>query len=335
MKNKKLQIIAEIAQGYEGDFTKAKLFIKAAKSANADAVKFQLVYADELATKQYRYYDFFKSLEMPFKNWDLLNNYAKELGVELILDIFGEKSLEVAEKMKLDSIKIHATDLSNIDLIDKISSSTLKNIIIGSGGSEIDDIIQVVKILNNKNLILMHGFQGYPTKIKDNKISRLIQHEAKIKLIHKNFVMGYAPHPGKGEVQDLIGIVAIGSGAEVIERHLTLGKVMRMEDYESALNPDEFYNYVNKLNAAYLSYGKHYQPLKLSKSEKSYQISSRKDVVASKNLKKGNKLLRKDLVLKRTGDSNSIKSIDLVIGRVLKTDISKNQAILNSNLKNE
>ena len=31
-------------------------FIKAASSANVDAVKFQLVYADEICTKEYKYY---------------------------------------------------------------------------------------------------------------------------------------------------------------------------------------------------------------------------------------------------------------------------------------
>ena len=59
-----LKIIAEIAQGYEGNLTQSKLFIKAAAFSGADLVKFQLVYADELCTKDYKYYDLFKSLEI-------------------------------------------------------------------------------------------------------------------------------------------------------------------------------------------------------------------------------------------------------------------------------
>ena len=63
MKNE-LKIIAEIAQGFEGNFEQSKLLIKAAAKAGADAVKFQLVYADELATVDYQYYSLFKELEM-------------------------------------------------------------------------------------------------------------------------------------------------------------------------------------------------------------------------------------------------------------------------------
>jgi len=46
-----IEIIAEIAQGYEGNSTLALMLAKAAVRSGADAVKFQLVYADELATK--------------------------------------------------------------------------------------------------------------------------------------------------------------------------------------------------------------------------------------------------------------------------------------------
>ena len=33
--------------------------------------------------------------------------------------------------------------------------------------------------------------------------------------------------------------MAIGFGAVILEKHLTLAKSMKMEDHESALNPDE------------------------------------------------------------------------------------------------
>ena len=53
----KVEIIAEMAQGFEGSFNQAKLLVKAAASAGANAVKFQLVYADELATNDYLHYN--------------------------------------------------------------------------------------------------------------------------------------------------------------------------------------------------------------------------------------------------------------------------------------
>ena len=87
-----IEIIAELAQGFEGKAEQARLLLKAAASAGADAAKYQLVYADELATPDYKYYDLFCSLEMTDDVWMGLSTYARELGITLQVDIFGSRS---------------------------------------------------------------------------------------------------------------------------------------------------------------------------------------------------------------------------------------------------
>ena len=62
MKNK-IKIIAEVAQGYEGDKKIADLLLKGAIKSGADIVKFQLIYADEISSIKYEYFKFFKSLD--------------------------------------------------------------------------------------------------------------------------------------------------------------------------------------------------------------------------------------------------------------------------------
>ena len=88
MKNN-VYIIAEVAQGFEGKFNQSKLLIKAASKSSSNAVKFQLVYADELATKDYKYYNLFKNLEMKEGKWKQLNDYAISLGLDFIVDVFA------------------------------------------------------------------------------------------------------------------------------------------------------------------------------------------------------------------------------------------------------
>ena len=83
-------IIAEVAQGFEGDFTLAKLLIKASAKASADLVKFQMVYADDLAIPSYRHYHLFTSLEFNENQWLDLKNYANQFSIELCVDIFSE-----------------------------------------------------------------------------------------------------------------------------------------------------------------------------------------------------------------------------------------------------
>ena len=51
-----IEVIAELAQGFEGRPDQARLLLQAAASAGADAAKFQLIYADELAAPDYRHW---------------------------------------------------------------------------------------------------------------------------------------------------------------------------------------------------------------------------------------------------------------------------------------
>ena len=74
----KVKFIAELAQGYEGKVLQAFELIKGAKLALANFAKIQIVYADELATKDYKDYKIFKSLELNKNEWLKIYNFAKK-----------------------------------------------------------------------------------------------------------------------------------------------------------------------------------------------------------------------------------------------------------------
>ena len=93
----KLNFIAELAQGYEGNLDQALELIHAAKLSKADYVKIQIVYPDELSTKDYYAYDIFKSLKLTRFDWLKIKNYSNKLNINLITEIFGEKSIKIAK----------------------------------------------------------------------------------------------------------------------------------------------------------------------------------------------------------------------------------------------
>lgn len=324
-----LKIIAEIAQGFEGNFEQSKLLIKAAAKAGADAVKFQLVYADELATVDYQYYTLFKELEMEEVQWKLLRDYADSLKTQLIVDVFGEKSLATAGNIGIETVKVHGTDVTNLGLLEAISSSSIEKVILGVGGAYWSEIEQAIKVLKNKHLILLCGFQSYPTKTEDNHILRMNVIKEKASAIHHNFQMGFADHPGEEQFASTISLVALGAGAEVIEKHLTLGKVMEMEDFESALNPDEFKAFIAQLKTAEKALGNFNveEDFGMSEAEETYRKNVRRDVVALREIQQGEKLNAQNLTLKRTAHDKSINQLELVLGKTAKEIILKNQAI--------
>tara|TARA_Y100000741_G_scaffold363143_1_gene350685 strand:+ start:323 stop:1327 length:1005 start_codon:yes stop_codon:yes gene_type:complete len=332
-----LNIIAEIAQGFEGNLTQSKLLINAAASAGADLVKFQLVFADELATSEYKYYEIFKSLEMTDKSWSKLKKYSDEMNIELCFDVFGVKSLKLAESINVNTVKIHPTDLTNINFLKAIKKSKISNIILGVGGGYFSEIKKAVSILQNKKLILILGFQGYPTITNDNQVGRLSYLKEKISNLHSNFTLGFADHPENHRFNNSLSILAIGAGATVIEKHLTLGKVMKLEDYESALNPDEFKESVEILKGSYraLIGLKKIDNFGMTKSENDYRKNIKRHVVSVRKLLKGTTIKPKDLTLKRTGSSSFIENLDQVYNKIVLREIYPNQAINKDQIKNQ
>jgi N,N'-diacetyllegionaminate synthase len=331
---KKIKIIAEIAQGYEGSFQQSKLLIKAGANAGADSIKFQMVYADELAIEDYEHYPLFKTLEFTNNQWENLKNYSKKLKIEFIVEIFGQKSLETAQKIGIETIKVHGTDISNLSLLNLIAEKSIPNIILGIGGAYWQEIKTAIKILKQKKLILLCGFQGYPTKNEDNHISRIKCIYQKSIKIHQDITMGFADHPGDEKYKNTISLIAIGAGAKVIEKHLTLGKIMELEDFESAINPDEFKEFVNQIRVGNQALGsaQDVPNFNMSSAEETYRKKIRKDVVANKELIEGSILTINDLELKRTNNPNAIKELDNVLNKTLLKGIKKNSPILNSDI---
>lgn len=322
----KTKIIAEIAQGYEGNLNQSKLLVKAASKAKANAVKFQLVYANEIATPDYEYFNLFKDLEMSDKDWQEIKEYSKEQSIELMFDIFGEKSLSLAEKLETNSIKIHGTDLTNLKLLNLVSKSKISTVILGIGGSTLNEINTAVNILENKKLILLQGFQGYPTKTEHNNLSRIELLKTKINGIN---TFGFADHETDDNLKLILPALAVAKGFQVLEKHLTLGKIMELEDYESALNPDEFFKFVKIIRSTEKSIGgfKDQKDFGMSESESQYSKKIRKHVVSTRRIPQGSILKPDYLTLKRTSSKEFIQDLNKVYNKKTRSLIEKNNPI--------
>tara|TARA_B100001057_G_scaffold500750_1_gene617568 strand:- start:7659 stop:8648 length:990 start_codon:yes stop_codon:yes gene_type:complete len=328
----KPEIIAELAQGFEGSKQQAMLLLKAAASSGADSAKFQIVFAEELATKDYKHYQLFSSLEMKDSDWIELNEFAIKNKLNLYTDVFGKKSLKLSEKMNLKAIKVHGTDISNISFLKEIAKSKIPKVFLGVGGANKKEISIAIKILKNKKINLMLGFQSYPTPNKANQLSRMHL----FKKIFKDKELGFADHSNPQEkISYILPSVAMTLGAAVIEKHLTLGKLMKIEDFESALNPDEFKIFSTALKQSYQALGtyKNIEDFGMSSSESSYRKMIRRDVVASKNIKKGVKINHSHLSLKRTSNQNALKNFDIIIGKKVLRNLKKNCSITKKDIE--
>jgi sialic acid synthase SpsE len=248
----------------------------------------------------------------------------------LYLDIFGSKSLNLAEKMNIKAVKLHGTDITNHDLLQKVASSQIQVVVLGAGGAFLDEIESALKILANKQIIIMLGFQGYPTHTDENQISRIGLLRNRYFKNFSNISIGFADHvENNATLSCSLSALAIGMGATMIEKHLTLGCVMEMEDYESALNPDEFERFVDVIRNSYSALGvtSLSNDFGMCEAETNYRNKIRRHVVASKDLIAGQVINFADLTLKRTSSTKSVNDINVIHGKKTTRFLEKNRPI--------
>ena len=329
------EIIAELAQGFEGRPELARLLLKAAAGAGADAAKYQLVYADELATADYEHYQLFKALEMPDHVWEGVAIAATDLRIQLQLDVFGPRSLQLAEQAGAAAIKLHATDLANQGLLAEVARSPIRRVLLGAGGSWRGEIESALDVLAAKQVVVLLGFQGYPTATGTNQIARVRLLTDQLRRTRPGVEVGFADHASPDSpLRYALAAAALGAGATVIEKHLTLGRNMKLEDHESALNPDEFQEFTSTLRgcAEALGTAEESDDWGMADAEANYRARIRRHVVASRDLRGGARLTPDDLTLKRTSSAMALTDPGQAYQKTLRRDLRKDAAILATDL---
>ena len=114
-----VEIIAEIANSHEGSVDNAKKLALKSLESGADAVKFQIYFAEELLVKNHPRYNHFKNQYFSKKEWiNLIKSVKKRKG---LLRCFCIKAFQLAKSLKVDGYKIHSSDLLNHYLLEKVS----------------------------------------------------------------------------------------------------------------------------------------------------------------------------------------------------------------------
>jgi len=162
----------------------------------------------------------------------------------------------------------------------------------------------------------MHCVSSYPTKWEDVNLRG-------IQTLQRAFHLpvGFSDHTQGIE----LALVAVGLGAVIIEKHITLDRNMEGGDHKASLEPDEFETLVSKIRRVESALGNGVK--RCMPSEENTREVSRKSIVAKTFLPKGKFLEASVLALKRPGTGISPKYLPRIIGRLTRVDIEKDQLI--------
>lgn len=292
-KNNKCFVIAEAGVSHFGSLKKAYKLIDIAVKANADAIKFQLFKTENLYSRieGLKWFKRMKSREMSYENYEKLINYSKKKNILLFSTAHDEESLDFLIKTKQKFFKVGSGELYNWSFIEKIASLKLP-VILSVGMYELNDICKVVEIFKkkkNKNLAILYCTTAYPTSPNDIDLSYIKKIKEKFKLIS-----GYSDHT-KGFH---IPLLSLAYGAKIIEKHISIDfNIRNAQDWRVSLNSNELKIFVSQIRDVErcLTIKKN----KLSVSEKLNKQWATKSIIYKNNLKKGEKIELKDIIVKR------------------------------------
>jgi len=166
--------------------------------------------------------------------------YAKSKGLEFVETLCAKGCLSMLRLFTPDRLKVASRDLTNLPLLEAMAETKLPIILSTgmTGKKELDDALEVITQYHSE-ITILHCLSQYPSEYQNiNLLS--IQY---LKKHYPQYKIGYSDH----SIGILMPAVAVGMGAEIIEKHITLDRNMKGTDHRGSLEPEGIWRMVRDI----------------------------------------------------------------------------------------
>jgi N-acetylneuraminate synthase len=221
--------IAEIGINHNGSLDLCKKLIDGASVAGCSAVKFQKRTPVKCVPREQwhverdtpwgrmSYIDYRHKIELGEKEYSVIDRYCKEKGILWFASCWDEESVEFMEQYHPPCYKAASASLTDHALLHAMKA-TGRPLIISTGMSTWEEIVDTVQRLGQENLLIAHSTSMYPCPV-DQLNLRMIH---TLKAEYPGCPIGYSGH----ETGLAPTWAAVSLGATFVERHITLDRAM-------------------------------------------------------------------------------------------------------------
>ena len=243
--------IADIAANHDGDLERAKLLIRLAREAGADAAKFQNFCAPNIVSDygfrnmggqvshqadwKKSVYQVYESASIPFE-WTLtLTEECQEAGIDYFSSPYDFEAIDRLDPY-VPMYKAGSGEIDWLEALERMASKG-KPFFVATGASTIGEVQRAVNAILkiNPQLVLMQCNTNY-TASPDNYDHLHLNVLKTYAVMFPNVVLGLSDHTHA--VAPVLGAVALG--ARVIERHFTDSNDHEGPDHKFAMNPENW-----------------------------------------------------------------------------------------------
>lgn len=313
-------IMAEMSANHLGSLDRAIDIIHAAAECGASAIKFQHYLPETITAKSVRsefiisgkslwsgssLWDLYSSAHTPWEWTDELVKACNEAGIEWLSSPFDETAVDFLEQFDPTAYKVASPEIIDIPLIEKIAGLG-KPIIISTGMATEPEILEAMEAATsagNTKVFLLRTNSSYPAPLNEMDL-RGIPYMAK----KWGVPVGLSDHT----LDHTSAIVAVALGARIFEKHLTLDRLDGGPDAAFSLEPEEFADYVEKINDAFSSLGTE----RLGPSSREQDtLRFRPSIRAVKDINQGEPLTSENVATVRPAGGMHPRYLQTVIGR--------------------
>lgn len=317
-------IIAEIGINHQGSLSVAKKMVDLAIASGVDVIKHQThIVSDEMSSKakekiiNYIGKSIYKLMEECSLNEEQelhLKKYVEDKGAIFLSTPFSRAAADRLAKFDVPAFKIGSGECNNYPLIEHICQFK-KPIILSTGMNNIEDIKMSVEILRKHQIpyALLHTTNIYPTPHHLVRLNAMLE-------LEKNFddaVVGLSDHT----VDNFSCLGAVALGASILERHFTDTLKRAGPDIKNSMDPNQSKELVKGSKILFKARGGKKGPVEEEKDVINFAFSS---IVTIKNIKKGEKLTKDNIWVKRPGTGPLYaKDFNKVLNKVSKKNLEK------------
>jgi sialic acid synthase SpsE len=119
-------------------------------------------------------------------------------------------------------------------------------VLFATGGVPEDAVRDALDLVGAVPVALLHGYQTFPTPIEEIRFRELQAWKERYRV-----PVGFLDHTDGGSAFALVApALALAHGADLVEKHFTLDRSLKGYDWQSSLNPEDFYRMVELLRQA-------------------------------------------------------------------------------------
>jgi sialic acid synthase SpsE len=326
-------VIAEAGVNHNCDVRLGYRLIETAAGAGADAIKFQSYEASKIATRvaprywvepedpQGTQWDTFDKLDkLSDRDFKSLLGHAQQAGIAAFSTPFDDEAVDFLASLDVPAFKIASADLTCHGLIER-AARVGKPMILSTGTStlgEVEEALAVCDKAANQEVVLLHCTLKYPCPPEGINL-RMMEH---LMRAFPEVPVGLSDH----SLDISVPQAAVALGACLIEKHYTVDKTLPgSPDHRLSVDPAEMKALVEGIRTVEKALGKAVKGLEPLEAD-AWRYA-RRSVTSAVAIAKGTAISREMLTYKRPGTGISPRFLDLVVGRVARTDIPQDTTL--------